>query len=95
MEVKETWRLTNTDNGKETTYDKFAKFEKECKKLLNLNQDDKYSVAYLWDEEVRETAKMSDYFTIDKLPLIKILVNKLMLIIKSTVYNNGKQSIKL
>ena len=59
---KQTWTLTNKDNGRSIKFTKLDKLNIECLKLLNLNRDEDYLITYFENGKEIEQVKMSDYF---------------------------------
>jgi hypothetical protein len=62
-DTKQTWRLTNLDNGKTVKYDDFSKLEYDCKALINLNRDGHFRITYFEDEIEIEIVELTVYFS--------------------------------
>ncbi len=65
-QTKSNWKLVKLGTGKsiEYTEDKFHLLRRECMKLLELNQDEKYRIQYCEGEKVIESDEISVYFSL-------------------------------
>ena len=66
MVMKEKWILINKNNGHSITYysNTFINLKINCNSLLNLNQDEVYEIEYWNNGDLKETVRMSDYFSL-------------------------------